>query len=316
MSISSWFERWMRDIKMPSLAPSTIENYHSFFKRHIAPHIGDIPLFHLKTYHVERMMAELLKNGRRWSGRDQGLAPSSVCEVMILLHNIIQGAVTAELIVENPVEKVEFPKVKRSERRVYTTDEIQQLLEVFVADKTYYLLVLMAIMTGLRRSELCGLEWQDYNPLTGELHVCRSIKYQKRGELIIKSTKTESGVRRIILPDTVQKELDERKRTSQSVWIFPKDNDPAFPVNPDMVSFRYRQMLLKSDLAYVNFHNLRHTFATQAVLCNIDEETLATLMGHRWSAFSLDTYAHNTIEVQRRAAQLSNVYALELIGGV
>ena len=148
-------------------------------------------------------MAELLKNGRRWSGRDQGLAPSSVCEVMILLHNIIQGAVTAELIVENPVEKVEFPKVKRSERRVYTTDEIQQLLEVFVADKTYYLLVLMAIMTGLRRSELCGLQWQDYNPLTGELHVCRSIKYQKRGELIIKSTKTESGVRRIILPDTV-----------------------------------------------------------------------------------------------------------------
>lgn len=313
LPLSAWFEIWMRDIKMPSLAPTTIENYRSLFKRHISPHIGDVPLFNLKGYHIERLMAELLNNGRSWSGREEGLAASSVCEVLILLHSILQGAITAELIVENPVEKVEFPKIVHNERRVYTTDEIQKLLSVFADDPTYHLLVLTAIMTGLRRSELCGLQWEDYNSITGELHVCRSTKYQK-GALIVKATKTESGVRRIILPETIQHELDCRKRSAQSIWIFPKTEDPSLPLSPDMVSYRYRQILMKSDLPYVNFHNLRHTFATQAVLCNIDEETIATLMGHRWSAFSLDTYAHNTIEVQRRAAQLSNMYVSELLG--
>lgn len=75
--------------------------------------------------------------------------------------------------------------------------------------------------TGLRRGELCGLKWSDFDEEAGTLKVCRTIHARKGGGMEEGSTKTYAGTRTILLPSSTAQLLRERKESSQTEWIFP-----------------------------------------------------------------------------------------------
>lgn len=159
------------------------------------------------------------------------------------------------------------------------------------------------LTTGLRRGEICGLMWKDFDENAGTLKILRSVNVPKRGELEIGETKTERGRRTIRLaPSTVQ-QLKERKKHAVSQWIFPEPLSPEKPVRPSAAYYWMKVLLKEAGLPHIRFHDLRHTFATMAISSGVDVKTLSSMLGHFSAGFTLDTYTHITNDMQRGAAE-------------
>ena len=67
------------------------------------------------------------------------------------------------------------------------------------------------LMTGLRRGEICGLQWSDFDEEAGTLKVCRTLHSKRKGEYTTGETKTGQGMRTIVLPQSVADILWRRK---------------------------------------------------------------------------------------------------------
>ena len=159
----------------------------------------------------------------------------------------------------------------------------------------------MELLTGLRRGELMGIKWEDIDEGRGVLQIKRGIKYI-RHELIETPTKTNSGKRVIVLAETLRKQLIERHKYISSEWVFPDFEDDEFPIMPNKATEVLKKIMFQAGLPYIPFHNLRHTFATQALASGIEPETISNILGHKYVSFTLDTYMHSTVDMQKNVS--------------
>lgn len=108
--------------------------------------------------------------------------------------------------------------------------------------------------------------------------------------------------------------LRERKKTAVSEWIFPNPVKPEIAVTGQAAYNRLKKILKKCDLPNIRFHDLRHTFATQAIAGGVDPKSLSHLLGHTKASFSLDRYTHVTNEMQAGAAAVMGSFLDKIIG--
>ena len=113
-------------------------------------------------------------------------------------------------------------------------------------------------MTGLRRGEICGLQWRDFDEKRGTLNVCRTLHSKEMGLISLGATKTNKGTRTIVLPHSVVELLRQRKKRAVSQWIFPNPTNPEMPVSPDSAYRRLKVLLRRAGLPDIRFHDLRH----------------------------------------------------------
>ena len=158
--------------------------------------------------------------------------------------------------------------------------------------------------TGLRRGEICGLMWQDFDEAHGTLTVRRTIHAERGGRLTAGETKTGAGKRIITLPPSTAQLLSERRKRSYTEWIFPDPLRPERPTRPNAAYVRMKELLKKAGLPSIRFHDLRHTFATHALASGVDAKTLSGILGHTQASFTLDTYTHVTGDMQKRASEI------------
>ena len=168
-------------------------------------------------------------------------------------------------------------------------------------------------MTGLRRGEICGLQWSDFDEESGMLKVCRTLHGQRKGEYTVGETKTETGTRTIVLPPSTAELLRKRKETAVSEWIFPNIYEPEKPMHPDYAYHRLKTLLKQAELPQIRFHDLRHTFATHALAGGVDAKTLSGILGHTNASFTLDTYTHVTTDMQRNASAIVGSFMDEIM---
>ena len=133
------------------------------------------------------------------------------------------------------------------------------------------------------------------------------------GGLQIGETKTETGKRTILLPPSTLHLLKERKKTAMTEWIFPSLLQPEKPVSPHTAYHRLKLILKQAGLPDIRFHDLRHTFATHALVSGVDAKTLSGILGHTNASFTLDTYTHVTTDMQKNAAGIVGDFMDELM---
>lgn len=170
------------------------------------------------------------------------------------------------------------------------------------------------LTTGLRRGELCGLMWADFDEAAGTLAVKRTIHMEKGGRLVAGATKAGRGTRNILLPASTAQLLSERKKHSWSEWVFPNPLKPESPTNPRSAYGHLKALLDSAGLPNIRFHDLRHTFATHALSSGVDAKTLSGILGHAKASFTLDTYTHVTGDMQQRAADIVGGFMTDFFG--
>ncbi len=122
--------------------------------------------------------------------------------------------------------------------------------------------------------------------------------------------------RTILLPQSTFEILKRRNATSLSEWIFPEFLKPEKPISPDKAYRRLKELLHDNNLPDIRFHDLRHTFATQALTGGVDPKTLSGILGHTNASFTLDTYTHVTTDMQQRASNVVGGFIDELLSEV
>ena len=302
MTVAQWLDFWYQTYKKPNLRPNTQMSYERRIYQHIIPNLGPIPLNKLTTGDIQQFYTRLKQNGRllRQEQYGEGLSDQTVRGIHTTFHAALDKAVSEKIIPRNPSDFCRLPSAKAREMQVLSPEEVQRLLIQAKEDSCFELL-LLELSTGLRRGEICALQWGDLSFRTGELRVQRQV-HRVKGKLVDSPPKTKAGNRSVILPAPVLMVLKEYRKSVNSCWMFPSPVNEDSPRDPAAVRKRLQAILVRAECKKIRFHDLRHTFSTAALEHGMDVKTLSTIIGHVSSSTTLNIYAHVTDEMRRTAA--------------
>ena len=304
MTLGQWLDKWLADYMTLTVRESTLNSYKSITEHHIKPLLGDKKIGSITTADIQKMYNWLRENGRVNEHYEKGnaLSDSFIRRVHMMLHEALDVAVRERLIPRNSTEGTIIPKAHYAPKQILTEEQLEKFMEALKQDPPWFDFFYTELTTGMRRGEICGLKWQDFDDKTGRLHIHRSVGTRKGGGVRVGETKTESGARTILLPPSTAEILQQRKKKSYSEWIFHNPTVPELPMNPSSAYRHLKTLLKNAELPLIRFHDLRHTFATHALNSGVDAKTLSGILGHTNASFTLDTYTHMTTDMHRKAA--------------
>ena len=262
MTLGEWLDRWLAEYKAGTVRSGTLEGYRRYIEYYIKPQLGDKQISLISQQDIQRMYRRLKTEGRIHEHPEMGhqLSDSMVRHIHSTLHAALKDAVQAHVIPRNPTEGTTAPKPNYKPKRILTRAELDDFLTVVEQDEVWRDFFQTELMTGLRRGEICGLQWSDFDGNTGTLKVCRTLHSQRKGEYTVGETKTNQGMRTIILPHSVTEILRRRKADAISQWIFPDPVKPEDPIDPNAAYRHMKTLLQRAGLPSIRFHDLRHPY--------------------------------------------------------
>ena len=166
--------------------------------------LGELTASHIQEYHPKALRAGRVDG----SG---GLSPQTVKHHRSVLSETLNQAVKWGLVSRNVAQSVNAPRVRRPEPRFLTIDEIGRLLSA-ARDTSYNTAIHLALYSGLRRSEPCGLRWQDIDLERGELSVTQVMIRLRNGRgIVLEEPKNDFSRRSITLSESLIRVLRDRK---------------------------------------------------------------------------------------------------------
>ena len=308
MTLGEWMDKWMDEYMIFTIKENTIKGYRSQIDHQIKPFIGHKQLASLTTADIQKFYNKIKKEGRVHPHPIHGhvLSDSMVRKIHMMLHEAMDVAVRERYIVRNPTDNTTIPKKTTTEKQVLDDSQLNRFLEAIQGEPYWHDFFYVEVMTGLRRGEICGIKWSDIDFNEGTLCIKRSVSTKEGGGVSVGETKTDAGVRTIIMPPSVATLLWKKRSDAINEWVFPHYTNPSDPLHPSSAYKKLKTLLKRLGLPLLRFHDLRHTFATQATDGGVDPKTLAGILGHTDASFTLDTYTHVTSDMQRGASAIVN----------
>lgn len=322
--LAEWLDYWLKNYKENMVRIKTYERYQTAVKMHINPYIGKYSLKALTTDIIQRHWSFLIKQG----GIDKtGLAARTINSTRRLLIQALEDAVDLGYIVKNVAAKTKPMKTTRAEIRVLNRDEAMRLIAVAKDyDMVAWIVVVLALGTGMRLAEIFGLSWGCINLDLGKLYVEQSAVKTNHGTIIQNELKTKNSRREIPLPKFVIEALVEYRNWQNNYY---KIKNTGLYVEHGYVitnsygnirhpaSFSYhvfkQELLPRANISSkVRFHDLRHTHATWLLASGVNVKVVSERLGHSNIRITLDTYAHVIKTMQTVAVQkLDDIYSGE-----
>lgn len=280
--LGDWMTHWLDTVISASVRLVTLDQYRYLACSYVLPLIGDVRLCDLKRPVIQGWVQELI--GRKLSPRTIRLAVS-------VLHNALAELVKRGDLAANPAAGIDLPKVEKAEVSSLTVGQARALL-AGMRDTPFEALWALLLLTGMRPAEALALRWCDVEG--GVVHITRSLSWTSEGGKIGKP-KTDAGRRHIPLPDYVLQVLAERKARQDKIGaedlIF--GNAAGKPLEWRVIKRRHFKPLLKKlGLPNIRGYDLRHTCTTLMVEAGVSPAAITERLGHRSTAFLLDTYSH------------------------
>lgn len=253
-----------------------VQALNSFFK---GMYLHQITVEDIERFKAERSNQETTKSKAE---KPQKVSPATVNRELATLKCIFNKAIAWGKIKENPARKVSFLKEPSGRLRFLELEEIKKLLANCPARLKP--VVIVALNTGMRRSEIFGLKWTNLDFQRGLVHLYDT----KNGDS-----------REIPMNDLVRNALIEVRKHPGSPFVFC--NKYGKPYHDARKSFY--AAVKKSGIINFKFHDLRHTYASQLVMAGIDLNTTRELLGHRDIRMTL-RYAHLSPNHKQRAVDI------------
>ena len=292
-------DEWLK-YKEVTQKGATIAKYDYLIERHIRPFFERITITSITPALINEFSLSKMKEGRM-DGKG-GLSSSYVRTMVIIICSVMEYAIANNLCDPLP-KQTKKPVPEKKVINVLSRDQQQILEDYLLSDKSLTSLgILISLYTGLRIGEICALTWDDIDLNTNILHVKSTVsRIKKNGDddghsNIIDRPKTQSSVRDIPLPTKLQKQILDYKSSRKSKYVI---SESEYFVSPRTYEYRYHTALKACHLSSMNYHTLRHTFATRCIEVGMDVKTLSELLGHSNVSITLNTYVHSSIEMKR-----------------
>jgi integrase len=180
--------------------------------------------------------------------------------------------------------------------------------------------ILLSLHTGLRIGELCAIRWDDIDLARRTLSVTKTIQriYIKEidgrafTKITITAPKTKASVRELPLSSFLSAQLARLYSAEKERILSASEagtetyllTGKADYIEPRSYRNYYNRYLRGADIPHLNFHGLRHTFATEMIRHGADVKTLSGLLGHSSVSLTMDLYVHPQMEQKRKCMEL------------
>lgn len=287
--LSLWLER-----TRPRVKASTFAAYSGVVQRNIQPALG--------TFSPKQLTSEVV--GKFLSEATEKYSPATARLICHVLRSTLEYARTIGARLPGELE-LSVPRGGQREAQVLSAED-RRRLEALLRKETdgAALGLLICMFTGIRLGELCALKWGDFSPDCTAFQVRRTLQRLStpggaaKTALCFGAPKSESSNRLVPLPSCL---LDDVKRLRCGDDCFVLTGEAQRTLEPRRMEARFKTALRRAGVPQVNFHALRHTFATSCIDNGCDPATLARILGHADVSVTLNTYVHPSFSSMRAA---------------
>ncbi|MBU3205189.1 tyrosine-type recombinase/integrase [Clostridium algidicarnis] len=324
ITLSQWFKIWLFEYKKMELKTRSFQRYEGIYRTYIKDSVaGGTKLSKLKPAQLQNLINNL------------GTSKSNARYIHTILKSALTLAVKQDYIVKNPALAVIPPKPeKNNKKKTLTREEQTKIIDYLTIniDDNLNFMILFDLFTGLRLGEIMALEWSDLDITEKTLAVNKT--YSKKAvysndniltgyERGFANTKNEVA-REVPIPNILipklktmyttflkDKLLDSKKYKSKQL-IFSSNGEFIYDKKPlREVKKIYKELGFSEEL---NFHSLRHSYATRLFEQNIAIKTIQNLLGHIDIATTIETYVHVSENIKKEAVEsLNNLYTTNIL---
>ena len=232
----------------------------------------------------------------------------------MMLSSMLSTAVDWQVIYSNPCDRVKAPKAERKEAKYLDEVQAARLIECLNGEPLQYqTMIMLFLYSGMRRGELCGLEWPDIDFKNRLVSITKSSLYLPGKGIFDDTTKNKTSERVIQVPADMIELLREhqKKQTEERLKLGDqwKNTNKVFtahdgrPIHPDTITGWFHDFVIRNNLPEVSIHSLRHTNATLLIAGGTNIRTVANRLGHATPTTTGNIYAHAIKSADELAAQ-------------
>jgi integrase len=303
LTISEYMQGWLTNAKSTKRLTTWV-HYNQLNRLYISSNIGRIKLKELRVDHIQRLYNNLLE-------KDIGV--HTIRKIHALLHSALKQAVKIGSLNQNPASFVDPPRKPTQEVAIFTESQVSQLL-VAAKGHRWEALYFLAIVSGMRESELLGLKWSDLDWVQHSLRVERQLQRPNGNEVEFVPPKTKYGKRSLALGENaiqvlrVHNERQQAERVAAGeTWmdyglIFTTSN--GTPIHQRNLLRDFKALLKRAGLPPIRFHDLRHTAASLMLNYDVPVIVASRRLGHARASITMDIYGHLIPSMQAEAAEV------------
>ena len=315
MLFIDYMKKWLKMISA-SVEPTTLNGYKGVINGRMTDYFQNkkITLQNIKPKHIQEFYQYLL---------DEGLSGNTVKHYHANIRKALQYAMKTDIILSNPADKVDLPKIEEYKPKFYTSDEVKILLNEVIGTKLE-IPVMIDCFYGFRRSEVIGLKWSAVDFENDTITIDHTIT-QINGKLIIRDkTKTKSSKRTLPLEPIVKSfliELKEKQEKNRELCgdSYNKDyleyicvDNCGNIIRPDYVTETFLKLLKRKNLKIIRFHDLRHTCASILLKNGANMKEIQAWLGHSNYNTTANLYAHlDSSSVNNTGKVMANVFSIK-----
>lgn len=308
ITISELAEQWLTVIS-PQIKLSTYNKYRNLINSYVSPNFYAESLSDLSAQSLQLFCNRLLVSGGR---QGVGLSPKTVSDILSVLRRLFQYGEMCGYSVKCTGKEFSI-KQESKEITVLSKEEQEILCKYLILNPSERnLAILLCLFTGLRIGELCALMWDDISFSNSSIYIHQTIQRvqiegnpDKKTKVIISTPKSKCSIRTIPVPDKIMMIL-KRADIMKDGYLVTGMKQKY--IEPRTMENHFHRVLSAASLRNVNFHTLRHTFATRCVEAGFDIKSLSEILGHASVTTTMNRYVHPSMDLKRENMQrLSNL---------
>ena len=302
ISVDKFADKWLELHVEQNLEPKTIARYKGLLER-TRKAIGHVRLDQLRPTHLLEFYKNLREPDIREDKKTGPLSDRTILHYHRMIHSMLEHAVQWQMLPNNPAKRLDPPSVPDKEMVVYTHDQVRKMMDKLEGvPLKYWIGVVLPLTCGMREGEVFGLEWKDIDRDTGKFKIVRASQYLPGKGTFDKDPKTRTGKRSLRMPPFVLPVLNalyieqaKKKLKLGTKWI---SSDRVMvtwngrAMYPGTMSQWFPKFIRDNELDYLNYHGLRHTFATLLDRSDISDADLSRLLGHTKVSTTKNLYTH------------------------
>lgn len=286
VTFEAWAQQWL-EAKRGAVKPFTYQNtYRVKLEKYIIPYFGKADLAAIRQIDIQKFLNSYAH-----------LSEDMLDTFRMILRSIFDSAVDNDLCFKNPAKNVQIKSTYQPEgRRVYTKEQADKLFDYAV--ETGQLDMMILLKTGLRRSELLALKWEDVDTDNQLIHVKAAVTPSVHGN-VEGGTKSKSGTRAV----PISREISEMLKAVKDTGYVIEGENGKF-LSPTTYAKRFSDAMHEAaenlGIPELTPHELRHTFGTLLREAGADAYTIQHVLGHSDINITAKIYIHNDIDVLRQ----------------
>lgn len=326
---------WLDNKVRPNAGERCVKKYLGALNKRILPYIGNIKLKDLTKQKLENYFNTIKNTKTNYEKRKENnlVKPDTVKKWKSIIHACLEYAVDCELINKNPCNKIkitftnttdenrikELIKSKKEKISYYNFEEFKEVCNLLEKEFLEYynnatindekklrevgrrFIVLLALKTGMRRSELFGLTKEDLSIEDATFEVNKSRHYLAGKGKFTKYPKNDSSIRIKSLPKSI---LSLLKLYYELLNSLGYKNAYIFDyLSIDGICSWFDSWQNKNNIRNIRFHDIRHTHATILLYLGVDVKTISERLGHADIQTTLNIYADVLKELDEQSAE-------------